>query len=96
MPGFDGTGPQGRGPMTGKGMGFCILKESKDKPGQTEGFVGVQGKPTVSSYGILPYNYGSPYTPVRPLYGRSFWRFFFGRGRGWGCGRGRGRFGFWW
>jgi len=23
MPGFDGTGPQGRGPMTGGGRGFC-------------------------------------------------------------------------
>ena len=27
MPGFDGTGPQGKGPMTGRGMGFCVLKE---------------------------------------------------------------------
>ena len=23
MPGFDGTGPQGRGPMTGRGLGPC-------------------------------------------------------------------------
>lgn len=23
MPGFDGTGPRGRGPMTGRGMGSC-------------------------------------------------------------------------
>jgi hypothetical protein len=23
MPGFDGTGPQGAGPMTGHGVGFC-------------------------------------------------------------------------
>jgi len=23
MPGFDGTGPQGRGPMTGRGSGRC-------------------------------------------------------------------------
>ncbi len=23
MPGFDGTGPRGMGPMTGRGMGFC-------------------------------------------------------------------------
>jgi Family of unknown function (DUF5320) len=23
MPGFDGTGPMGMGPMTGRGMGFC-------------------------------------------------------------------------
>ena len=23
MPGFDGTGPQGRGPLTGRGRGYC-------------------------------------------------------------------------
>lgn len=26
MPGFDGTGPRGLGPMTGGGEGCCILK----------------------------------------------------------------------
>lgn len=26
MPGFDGTGPLGQGPMTGRGMGYCVLK----------------------------------------------------------------------
>ena len=82
MPGFDGTGPQGRGPMTGKGMGFCVLKEPKDKTGQVEGFVGIQGMP-VSQY-------GQSYATVRPMHGR-------GLGRGFGCGRGfrggRGRFG---
>ncbi|NMB41523.1 MAG: DUF5320 domain-containing protein [Firmicutes bacterium] len=25
MPGFDGTGPQGAGPITGRGRGFCFL-----------------------------------------------------------------------
>jgi hypothetical protein len=25
MPGLDGTGPKGRGPMTGGGEGFCIV-----------------------------------------------------------------------
>jgi len=28
MPGFDGTGPFGQGPMTGRGMGYCVLKIS--------------------------------------------------------------------
>lgn len=23
MPGYDGTGPNGQGPMTGRGMGYC-------------------------------------------------------------------------
>ncbi|HHW54937.1 MAG: DUF5320 domain-containing protein [bacterium] len=25
MPGFDGTGPLGEGPLTGGGRGFCIV-----------------------------------------------------------------------
>ena len=25
MPGFDGTGPRGIGPMTGGGRGFCVV-----------------------------------------------------------------------
>ena len=25
MPGFDGTGPRGIGPMTGGGRGFCVI-----------------------------------------------------------------------
>lgn len=42
MPGFDGTGPRGRGPMTGRGMGFCVLWESNSVPA---GLAGVQGRP---------------------------------------------------
>ncbi|MDZ7838037.1 MAG: DUF5320 domain-containing protein [Actinomycetota bacterium] len=25
MPGFDGTGPAGKGPLTGRGAGYCIM-----------------------------------------------------------------------
>jgi hypothetical protein len=25
MPGFDGTGPRGMGPMTGRGRGYCVV-----------------------------------------------------------------------
>jgi len=25
MPGFNGTGPRGMGPMTGRGMGYCAV-----------------------------------------------------------------------
>lgn len=34
MPGGDGTGPRGDGPMTGWGMGFCAqpVDENKDRP----------------------------------------------------------------
>ena len=45
MPGFDGTGPLGQGPMTGQGRGFCLLKESKNKPSQVKGLAGIQGLP---------------------------------------------------
>jgi len=45
MPGFDGTGPLGQGPMTGRGQGFCVLKESQRDPGQMVGFAGMDGKP---------------------------------------------------
>ena len=45
MPGFDGTGPLGQGPMTGRGCGFCVLINSKQNPGQLEGLAGLQGRP---------------------------------------------------
>jgi len=35
MPGFDGTGPIGTGPFTGKGMGYCVIKlDSKNNRDQ--------------------------------------------------------------
>jgi len=43
MPGFDGTGPLGRGPMTGGGFGYC-------PPGcRDTGYPG-------PAYGYVPYN----------------------------------------
>ena len=45
MPGFDGTGPLGKGPMTGRGLGFCVLASSEKNPDQVEGFAGIDGKP---------------------------------------------------
>lgn len=32
MPGFDGTGPQGQGPMTGGGRGYCAVPLSGNRP----------------------------------------------------------------
>ncbi len=34
MPGHNGTGPTGAGPMTGKGKGYCIIElpENQDMP----------------------------------------------------------------
>jgi hypothetical protein len=45
MPRYDGTGPKGRGPMTGRGGGYCLLKlpGSLDEP--LSGFAGRSGYP---------------------------------------------------
>jgi hypothetical protein len=45
MPGYDGTGPAGRGPLTGQGRGFCVMKvpEAPDEP--LTGFAGRSGAP---------------------------------------------------
>ena len=48
MPGFDGTGPRGMGPMTGGGRGFCAVPLRTDWP--ISGDRGV-----FHSYG-LPFN----------------------------------------
>jgi len=45
MPGFDGTGPLGQGPMTGQGRGFCVLTTSEENPDQVQGSAGIDGKP---------------------------------------------------
>ena len=44
MPGLDGTGPRGLGPMTGGGRGLCVLKMAGlDKP--ITGIAGRSGWP---------------------------------------------------
>lgn len=40
MPGFDGTGPRGQGPMTGGGRGFCAVPYSGQRPYYGRGFYG--------------------------------------------------------
>jgi len=45
MPGYDGTGPKGEGPMTGRGGGFCLLKIPRSPDEPKTGFVGLSGKP---------------------------------------------------
>ncbi|MDY6825962.1 MAG: DUF5320 domain-containing protein [Bacillota bacterium] len=48
MPGFDGTGPYGGGPMTGRGFGYCAV------PVQQAGY-------NIPTYGYAPYRpYGRP------------------------------------
>ena len=42
MPGFDGTGPVGRGAMTGGGRGYCVvaLNSADVRPGNSRGSYG--------------------------------------------------------
>lgn len=53
MPGLDGTGPSDRGPLTGKGRGFCILKCTEESPKQLRGFAGLQGVPVGQAVGHI-------------------------------------------
>ena len=52
MPDRDGTGPTGKGPLTGKSLGSCILRipDSQDEP--IQGFAGESGRPV--SFGGKP------------------------------------------
>ena len=43
MPGFDRTGPQGEGPMTGGGRGFCNPAGAQYPLGRGRGFGGGRG-----------------------------------------------------
>jgi len=38
MPRFDGTGPRGMGPMTGRGMGYCAVPLSRSRGAQPSGY----------------------------------------------------------
>ena len=87
MPGFDGTGPLGQGPMTGRSRGFCVLTTSKENPDQIDGLVGIEGKPIRKIDGNFQF---AEKKVISPWFHRGFG---FGRGRGHGCGG--GRFGCW-
>lgn len=88
MPGFNGTGPQGQGPLTGRGEGYCAVR-LPDEPGQPAyGYAGLQG---------TPVQMGSP--AARPTFGARLARWLrpmwpgraLGRGHGAGRGHRRGR-----
>ncbi len=64
MPGFDGTGPMGMGPMTGGGRGFCSPWGMGAAPG-TYGFRRWTGYPY---YGRGPFFPGA--VPFAPPMGR--------------------------
>jgi len=92
MPGFDGTGPRGTGPMTGRGLGNCVVPIDnnsgyrKENMHQADTYAAPQRPSGIRSYG--PNQSGS--LPSRfPLRGGRGLRFgarghFFRRGRGFG------------
>ena len=43
MPGLDGTGPRGRGPITGEGRGLCVMKFPADPGASPAGVAGRTG-----------------------------------------------------
>jgi len=59
MPGFDGTGPLGQGPLTGGGRGFCAIPTGYN-PIVLYGISGIQNYPVSSPY--TP-SYGGSYFP---------------------------------
>lgn len=77
MPGFDGTGPRGKGPMTGQARGYCVLRESNDPSNHVQGFAGVQGIPVdvevPEAKEVTAMLLGNGVGPLasRPLAGRS-------------------------
>ncbi len=87
MPRYDGTGPQGQGPMTGRGEGHCAIRISRS--GQaSQGYAGIQGKPvSLASPSAQP----GPGTHFRWLQAATWLGRAFGRGRDRGAGRGSGR-----
>ncbi len=76
MPGFDGTGPSGRGPMTGGGRGWC--NPTSPVPRGYGAYRPPLAAPAPPVYGVR-----------RPVYGRGRPRW--GPARGFRGGRGRGR-----
>ncbi|NLZ30118.1 MAG: DUF5320 domain-containing protein [Methanomicrobiales archaeon] len=77
MPGFDGTGPQGMGPMTGRRMGRCVQPQQPP----------AEGSPAGDASEITP---GTPIQQPQ-VYGLGRGGAPWGCGRGFGGGRGRRR-----
>ena len=99
MPSFNGTGPLGQGPMTGRGRGYCTVPAGNN-PGMPYGIYGIGSSPVNTSYPYQPVYGRSSNLPYRysAYSGRSSGYFGFFRGRGAGRAfpggagiRGRGR-----
>jgi hypothetical protein len=63
MPRFDGTGPRGLGPMTGRGEGYCAIAFPPPDTTRTPyGYAGLAGRPIRLGLGLTS-NMGYP-SPV--------------------------------
>lgn len=67
MPRFDGTGPRGEGPFSGRGEGYCAV-ELPEAPGQpAKGYAGWQGRSVVLREGwpqrVQPLPLRCPWLP---------------------------------
>ena len=85
MPGFDGTGPLGKGPMTGRGMGYCAVRlPVYGRFPLPYGYAGIAGVPINSTF---PVAYIPNAVPLQIMPFLRSHRF----GRGFRMGRGRRR-----
>jgi hypothetical protein len=82
MPRYDGTGPQGQGPLTGRGEGYCAVRIPDDGSG-VYGVAARQSRP-VGAAGA-----NRPWARVRSWFARGL-ALGVGRGAGRAGGRGRG------
>jgi hypothetical protein len=89
MPRFDGTGPMGQGPMSGRGMGYCAVPVSRLASGPMAVAATANPYYPMGTYPAWAGRYMIPWVGY-PRRGRRLW---FGYGRGRGRGKGRGR---WW
>ena len=90
MPGFDGTGPRGMGPMTGGGRGFCnpYYASGRIPFRGAYSYTPPYGMGYMPPYGAYSYNPSAAYYYSPFGFGRGFGG---GRGIGWGRGFGRGK-----
>jgi len=59
MPGFDGTGPMGMGPMTGGGRGFCAIPLHPAWPT----YAGMGFHAPYAAFRGMPYYEAPPFAP---------------------------------
>jgi hypothetical protein len=48
MPRYDGSGPESKGPLTGRGEGYCAVKASES--GRVSGLAGYENRPFLGGW----------------------------------------------